>query len=203
MKSFENPQPDIKIEDGYENFVPEEFKADPFSYFTEQGKNLTPWKENMKVKEFIWKDENGNDLHVVAKKVSPEKNPEDPFYEYTIMETINQMGFSCPKPVARVESNGQFMIITEKISGVSYSDFENISIELKSKGYSDEDIKKLNQDAKDEMVKLREKFESAGIHKDFHKDHWKTKDMVFNVDIENHKIITVIPTDFEHTKIDK
>lgn len=45
------------------------------------------------------------------------------------------------------------------------------------------------------MEQLKKKFEEAGIIRT-----WKLKDMVFDIDIENKTIRSIVPTDWERTK---
>ncbi len=199
------PKPKIDIEHGYEDFVPEEFRQDPFTYFeSEKGENLKPWTEQAaKVKEFQWRNQNQETIQVVAKKVSFKLHQlGDPLHEYKIMEILNQIGLPAAVPVASVEANGNFMIVTERIPGIIESDFEQLLPELRSRGYTQEDIKRLKRQVEDKMKELKASFESAGIYKDYHKDHWKIKDMVIDLDIENKQIRGIVPTDWEKTQID-
>ena len=48
------------------------------------------------------------------------------------------------------------------------------------------------------MEELQSQFEEAGITRG-----WKLKDMVFDIDVENKRIVGMTPTDWERTKIDK
>ena len=48
------------------------------------------------------------------------------------------------------------------------------------------------------MTNLAEVYDSIGVHR-----NWKHKDMIFQVDISNKKLLGVIPTDWERTKIDR
>ncbi len=82
----------------------------------------------------------------------------------------------------------------ERIPGVRWS--ERDSLNLKEKGYSDEDIQQLMNSAEQKMNDLKIQFEQAGVMRG-----WKLKDMVFQIDIENKKIVRLVPTDWERTKI--
>ncbi len=221
--SFEiPPQANIDIEKEFEDFLPEEFRADPFGYFDEHGINIKPGEsiidESGKVREDTsavkylpaWENPEGIKLETVAKRINPDKGrvrkEGDPFYEYKIMELLTQLGLPTIKPIAKVESNGQFMIITERAHGLSIFDINKMIPELKAKGYTDEDLKELKEKALKQMDELREVFEEAGIYKDNsedHKDHWKIQDMIFELDLENKQIISIIPNDWEKTKIDE
>ena len=45
---------------------------------------------------------------------------------------------------------------------------------------------------------MKSLFEQSGVVRG-----WKLKDMVFQIDVENKKVISVVPTDWERTKIIK
>jgi hypothetical protein len=46
------------------------------------------------------------------------------------------------------------------------------------------------------MSELKTQFDTAGVVRS-----WKLKDMVFEVDVENKKIASMVPTDWERTRI--
>ncbi len=216
------PPPKIDIENGFEDFLPEEFKSDPFGYFDTRGVNIKPgeskFDEEGKIREDTaavkylpaWENPDGAKLETVAKRINLEKGRArkegDPFYEYHIMEILTELGFPTIKPVAKIESDGKFMIVTERAKGLSIFDIDKMIPELKAKGYTDENLKELKDRAIRQMDELREVFEGAGIYKDNsedHKDHWKIQDMIFDIDFENKQILSIIPTDWEKTKIDR
>ncbi len=82
----------------------------------------------------------------------------------------------------------------ERIPGIRWSEKDNLN--LKDRGYSDEDIAILMTEAEQKMMELKIQFEEAGIVR-----NWKLKDMVFQIDFENKKVTSMIPTDWERTKI--
>ena len=220
--SFENPtsepnkeaipQSKIEVESDYEGFVPEEFKQDPLGYFESQGKNIKSGEikrdetgrvreDPTAVKELpIWTDAGGAELHSIGKRVNIEKGKVgasgDPFYEYRVMELVSEAGLPTPRPVAKVEQSGTHLIVMEKVQGIGWYDKD--AMHLKEKGYTDEDIESLKQQAEERMVALQAKFEEAGIQRG-----WKLKDMIFDIDIENKTIRSVTPVDWERTKIDQ
>ena len=217
----ESPAP-FEEEVGYESFVPEQFKADPFGYFDAHGVNIKPgeskFAEDGKVREDVaavkylpvWENEAGEKLETVAKRINPEKGrvrkEGDPFYEYHILQLLTELGLPTIKPIAKIESDGRFMTITERAKGFSIFDLKKMIPELKAKGYSNEDLQGLQAKALEKMDALRETFEQFGIYKDRsedHKDHWKIQDMIFDIDFDNKEILSVIPTDWEKTKLDK
>ena len=69
---------------------------------------------------------------------------------------------------------------------------------IKERGYTDEDIENLKRQAEERMITLQAKFEEAGIQRG-----WKLKDMIFDIDIENKTVRGVTPVDWERTKIDR
>ena len=104
------------------------------------------------------------------------------------------MGLPAAKPIAKAEQTDTHIIIMERIPGLRWS--ERDSLNLKERGYSDEDINTLIAEAEQKMNELKARFDEAGVVRG-----WKLKDMVFQVDIENKKISSIVPTDWERTKI--
>src|SRR3989338_962751 len=215
MRNMEfSPKPgfQIEVENGYEYFIPQEFQENPIEYFEREGKNIKTgeikFDENRRVLEdpttvkdlHVWRNNNGKELHVVAKRVNTGKGEMmksgDPFYEYKILKLVQELGLLAAKPVAKVEKGNVHLIIMERIFGVRWS--EKDSLNLKERGYSNKDIENLKMQAESKMEQLKKKFEEAGIIRG-----WKLKDMVFDVDIENKIIRGIVPTDWERTKIEK
>jgi len=218
--SIENPNPEIarelekkvriEVEPGFEAFIPQEFKNDPLEYFASQGKNIKTGDikkdEDGRVREDptavkdlpVWVDSEGNELSVVAKKVNVEKGQVaksgDPFYEYEILKKINELNLPGARPVAKIEQDGQHLILMEKLAGVRWS--ERKSLKLEEKGYTAADMENLRRQAEAAMAELQQQFDQAGIIRG-----WKLKDMVFDIDFDNKKINKIIPTDWERTKI--
>lgn len=200
---------DSKLE--FSEFVPEDFKNDPFGYFEQRGANIKPGEIKYKetgeisddptaVKEFpTWENSTGDILNVIAKKVNAEKSQVrhsgDPFYEYHVMELANELNLPCVEPIAKIESEGQFMFLTKKVNGITRLD-ENTK-NLQERGWSQSDILSIKNQAEEIMNKIKEQYDAVGIMR-----KWELKDMVCNIDFEKKSIISVIPTDFEKTKID-
>lgn len=211
-KKESGPNLKMEINPDFTDFIPEEFKKDPLAYFDGLGKNIKPGEvehdEAGKVKEDptavkqfpVWRDKAGKELSVIGKKVNAEKSQigksGDPFYEYKIMKIVREIGLPCPEPIASIEQAGEFLILMEKIKGINW--FEAKDLNLKSKGYTDEDIQNLKKEADEKMQELSRKFEEAGIFR-----KWKLSDMIFDIDIENKTIKGIVPVDWERTKIDQ
>src|SRR3989338_7830 len=85
MRNMEfSPKPgfQIEVENGYEYFIPQEFQENPIEYFEREGKNIKTgeikFDENRRVLEDpttvkdlpAWRNNNGKELHVVAKRVN-------------------------------------------------------------------------------------------------------------------------------------
>lgn len=51
-------------------------------------------------------------------------------------------------------------------------------------------------EAQQKMDELKARFDTAGVIRE-----WKLKDMVIEVDVPNKKILSVVPTDWERTRI--
>lgn len=92
------------------------------------------------------------------------------------------------------EQDGTHIIVMERIPGIRWS--ERDSLNLKENGYSDEDVTSLIAEAEQKMGELKIQFEKLGVIRG-----WKLKDMVFQIDVENKKIVSIVPTDWERTKI--
>ncbi len=204
------PTPRVEVKPEFTTFVPQEFLYDPVGYFETEGKNIKEGKikrdEEGRVREDptavkdlpTWKSAEGVELQTVGRRVNTAKGvvgeSGNPFHEYEILEQLAQMGLPAAKPVAKAEQAGIHIIVMERIPGFRWS--ERDSLKLMDKGYSDEDITRLMADAEEKMNKLRVRFDEAGVFRS-----WKLKDMVFDIDIENKRIRSIVPTDWERTKI--
>jgi hypothetical protein len=204
------PVPKVYIEPGFHDFIPEEFIADPVGYFDREGKNIKTGEKKVDqsgmlredptaVKDLpTWKNTEGAEIQTVGRRVNAAKGSVgksgDPFYEYKILEHIARMGLPAAKPIVKAEQAGTHIIIMERIPGIRWSEVKNLN--LRDKGYSDEDIDKLITEAEQKMNDLKNQFDAAGVIRG-----WKLKDMVFQVDVENKSIISIVPTDWERTKI--
>lgn len=200
----------LKIEPGFEYFIPKDFLDNPVEYFEREGKNIKTGEikcdetgmvreDPTAVKDLpIWRNVKGEEIEVIGKRINIAKGSVgksgDPFYEYHILEKIAEIGLLAAKPIAKVEQGGTHIIIMERIPGIRWSEKENLN--LREKGYSDNDIVCLEKEAEQKMEELKNQFEKEGIIRT-----WKLKDMVFEVDVENKKIISITPTDWERTKI--
>ncbi len=204
------PKPKVEIEPEFIAFVPQEFLDDPTGYFEREGKNIKTGdikydsigvvrEDPTAVKDLpIWKNTEGMEIQTVGKRVNTTKGAVgesgDPLHEYKVLEQLSQMGLPASKPVAKAEHAGTHIIIMERIPGLRWSEKE--SLNLKEKGYSDEDIATLMNEAEQKMSALKTQFDAAGVIRG-----WKLKDMVFEVDIENKRIASMVPTDWERTRI--
>ncbi|MFA6445952.1 MAG: hypothetical protein WCW14_01740 [Candidatus Paceibacterota bacterium] len=212
MESLEKSERNIKIEvEGeFDNYIPKDFIDDPVGYFERFGENIK--KGNRKIDDKgvirddptavkdlpVWRNQEGLEKHVVGKLVNIDKGnirkTGDPFYEYKVLQRLNQLRLPSAKIVARVEQDGMYLILMERIPGLRWHELK--SLNLGDVGYSEEDINILKCSAEKQMGELRERFEELGIVR-----NWELKDMVIEIDIPNKKIISIIPTDWERTKI--
>ena len=204
------PKLKVEIEPGFAEFIPQEFLNNPVEYFEREGKNIKTGEikyddlgaireDPTAVKDLpVWKNVEGEEIQAVGRRVNTAKGDigksGDPFYEYKILERLAQMGLPAAKPIAKAEQSGIHVIVMERIPGLRWS--EKNSLNLKERGYSDEDIATLVIEAEQKMNELKAQFDEAGVIRS-----WKLKDMVFQVDIENKKITSMVPTDWERTKI--
>lgn len=199
-----------EVKPEYEGFVPDEFRQDPFLYFERQGKNIksgdVQYDEEGRIKEDptavkdlpVWTNSSGAELRCVGKKVNTDKamigKSGDPFYEYQVMDLALAKGLPTPKPVARSSRGNEHLIVMERVPGIRWTDTD--ALHLSERGYSKDDIETLKSQAMAMMEELKERFDTAGIIR-----NWKFKDMIFDLDIENKKIRSITPTDWERTKI--
>jgi hypothetical protein len=204
------PKPKVEIEPQFTAFVPQEFLDNPVGYFEREGKNIKngeiKYDQDQIIREDptavkdlpVWKNIEGAEIQTVGRRVNTSKGvvgkSGDPFYEYRILERLTQMGLPAAKPIAKAEQAGTYIIVTERIPGLRWSERNNLN--LKERGYSDEDINSLMIKAEQKMNELKKLFDLAGVVRG-----WKLKDMVFEVDVENKKIISMVPTDWERTTI--
>ncbi len=201
----------IEIEPDFTDFLPEEFKLNPVAYFEEKGVNIKSGEATYDefgvinedpeaVKDFpIWTNSTGETLSTVAKKVNTEKaqikKTADPFYEYKVMEILQDLGLPAPKPIVKVEQSGTHMIVMERISGFRW--VNNDILFLKEKGFSSEDLKIIETEAEEMLLSLIKVYEESGIIR-----KWKLRDMIFDLDVENKKLNSLTPVDWERTKLD-
>ncbi len=204
------PTPTVEVESGFVEFVPQAFLNDPAGYFEREGKNIKTGEvkydeagvvreDPTAVKDLpAWTNAEGKEIHTVGRRVNTIKGAVgesgDPFYEYKILEKLTVMGLPVAKPIAKAEQAGTHIIVMERIPGIRWSEKE--SLNLKENGYSDEDISTLMQQAEERMDELKVQFEQVGVVRG-----WKLKDMVFEIDVENKRITSIVPTDWERTKI--
>jgi len=167
----------LTIEKGFENFVPEDFKTNPTLYFKEKGINIKSGEKKFKedgtisedpdaVKEFpLWENNQGEVVSVVGKMVNTVKShvgkSGNPFYEYEIMELIKEMGLPCANPIAKVEQNGEYLFIMEKVPGLRWVD-SDIKF-LKDQGLNETDLKSLEQQAWKMTEELGKRFTEMGV----------------------------------------
>jgi len=200
----------VESKQGLESFVPEGFKSEPVKYFEEKGQNIksgeikyhedgTVREDPSAVKDFPnWVNSVGQQIEVVGKRVNEDKaqvgETGDPFYEYKVMEMVNEVGLPAPRPIAKAEQGDQHLFVMEKAPGIRWNERQKV---LQAGGMSKDDIEKWEETAREKMAILAETFEEYGI-----KRGWKEQDMVFDVDPVNKGIRKITVTDWERTKID-
>lgn len=212
----------IEVNRAYENFLPQTFKEDPGAYFNEHGKQVKPGEittynekgqilENPdSVKDFpAWTDSENNELVTVCKRINTErgetKKAQDPFYEYKILELLQELNLPAAKPIAKIEQNETCFIVMEKIPGLRWNEVNTLrNVEL---GFSEDDFKNLKIQVSEEMDRLKDIFSKAGIMRqpvaEMGLSSWEMKDMVFDINLKNKKLLKITPTDWEITTIDE
>ncbi len=202
--------PKVEVEPEFVEFAPQEFIDNPLEYFEREGKNVKSGEikydeagivreDPTAVKDLpTWRNAVGAEIKTVGRRVNTAKGAVgesgDPFHEYKILERLARLGLPAAKPIAKAEQAGMHVIVMERIPGVRWS--ERDSLRLKESGYSDDDIAALMTEAEHKMSELEARFDEAGVIRG-----WKLKDMVFEVDVPNKKILSIVPTDWERTKI--
>lgn len=197
IKESDGEKIDLEIETGFENFVPLEFKQDPFGYFERTGKEIRK-DEKVEVRNMpVWHNEKGEKLKTVAKNIitSSDKkgSAKDSLFEYKIIRLAHSLGLPAPNAVTKAENKDKHLMVVEEPSGFRWKDREEFFREY---NLNDEEVKDIKKQAGEEIKNLREIFKNAGIAKD-----WKMEDLVFDVDFNNRKINNVTPLNFEKSKI--
>jgi hypothetical protein len=199
----------IEVKQGFTDFVPQEFFDDPSSYFENNGINIKKGEkktdETGRVREDPtavkdlpnWKNKEGQELAVVGKRIDITKGKTgesgDPFYEYKILEKLAELELPAARPIAKVEQIDINIIVMERIPGIRWSERDSL---INEKGFSKMEAKDLMIHAQQAMDDLKKRFDDAGIIR-----KWKLQDMVFQIDFDNKRVLSVIPTDWERTKI--
>lgn len=210
--SFESSSPIVEIEQGYENFVPQAFRDDPFGYVEREGANVKGGEvkrdESGRVREDptavkylpAWQDREGRELHTVAKFVNAEKamvgESGNPLYEYNVIRMVRAVGLPASHPIAHAEQGGRYLFIMERVPGYRWS--KAAENELRRKGYAPEDIERLKREAAQKMLELKGMYEGAGIQRS-----WKLADLIFEIDDTTRRITNVTPVDWERTRFEK
>ncbi|MCR4275006.1 MAG: hypothetical protein NUW02_03100 [Candidatus Campbellbacteria bacterium] len=198
----------FKMEFGekYASLVPLELRQDPLGYFERLG---TPMKSGEKKydKEGSLRDDPGavrqlpdweeGDRVVtpIAKWTNREKSmlkeTGEPLYEYNLLSYIQSLGLPAPKPIGFFESEQNSIFLMEKVDGYTKKE-----LDVAVSGWSAEDIHQLKQDTEREMVDLQNLFLANGLQRS-----WKANDMIFQIDFVNRRLVRLIPTDFERTRV--
>jgi hypothetical protein len=121
----------------------------------------------------------------------------DPFHEYNVMKIAREFDLPCPRPVAKVEQAGDYLIVMERIEGMRWDETLPGLLADGQRLTWVGGIDKLKEEAGPMMLKLQQDYEAVGLTRT-----WKLKDMIFDLDVENRKLNSVTPTDWERTCID-
>ncbi|MEK7583259.1 MAG: hypothetical protein AAB483_02565 [Patescibacteria group bacterium] len=200
--------------------APDEFLNDPFGYFEREGKNTRPGDKVRYVEGIVarnhravrdlpdWKLKDTDiPVRVVGKKVNLQRHQigetQNPLHEFEIMTHIQEHHLPCARPLARIEKDGQHLLVMERLEGERlFVEKEGVADEAKQNlirhGFSLQDIDEIVTQATMEMAELSLKFEEEGIIRP-----WHLKDMIVKIDFEHKKVISVTPVDWERTLIKK
>lgn len=200
----------LSIDLAFEDTVPAAFRADPFLYFQEEGRNIKQgdiqYKDDGTIREDPtavkdlphWKSSSGEIIGIVGKRVNVQKSQIAktgyPFYEYRVMQYVRSLGLPAPTPIATASQGNNHLIVMERVPG--FRVINDIGQQLKDLGYTDNDLHRLKQEAERLMHELEERFAQEGIERT-----WKLSDMVIDIDPLTKTIRSMTPTDWERTKI--
>lgn len=200
---------EIQIEPGFESFFPKEFKRDPFGYFDQMGENIKPGNVRMDASGIIredptsvkvfpsWCSQDGREICVVGKRINPEKGKVgisgNPFYECEVLSYVRERGVPTSELIAKIQQEKKYLFLMKRVEGLSW--YEALPI-LKERGFSEEEIDSLREEARIQMNQLKEQCKSLGIQRG-----WKLQDMIFDVDFEGRKLKRLIPVDWERTRM--
>lgn len=196
----------LHINDKYDDFLPEDFRDNPQKYIEEYGKNIKSggikYREDGSVREdptaskFLpeWRNAQGETIQPVSKKVNLEK-VEDPLLEYKMMSLCQILGLPSARPIGFVKQGDDLYILMERVSGYTWTKRDKEA--LGRLGLTAEDQEPIQKQIEEKMNELKNRFEEFGIYR-----KWKHKDMVFDLDVESKRIISIIPVDWEKTYLD-
>ncbi len=209
--SEKSVSPKIEIEKRYVDFVPDEFKTDPFGYFEIKGVNSSldgaaktesdkVTKSPITIKDLPnWSDENHRMLEIVGKcgivkkEVIGTKN--DPFYEYQILEIAAEFVLQSPRPIVKVMTGDKHLIVTEKVQGIVLN--EQGMKKLAKIGFSEMDRISLLKRVYKKIKKMKAEFDFIGLHRT-----WELGDMVCDVNLEKKKLLSLDAINWNNTEID-
>ncbi len=210
-------KPKLRIENRYDNFLPEDFRDNPQIYIEEYGKNIKSgeikYHEDGSVREdptaskFLseWTNNQGEVIQPVSKKVNLEKVKTrtenegekfaDPLLEYKMISLCQALDLLSAKPIGFVEQGDNLYILMERVKGYTWTKRDK---EVLGKlGFTADDQEPIQRQIEEQMNALKEKFEEFGIYR-----KWKHKDMVFDLDIENKRVTNIVPVDWERSYLD-
>lgn len=170
--------------------LPQRFIDDPIMFFYNHGINIkageTQFDENGVIKDDPNAVKNIPELGIVGKKINREKGKIKKtgmlFYEVIIMEYLRQKGLVAPTVVGIFEGDEEAIFFTKKIVGT-----RGVEILMTENAVLIEQATLLCE-------VLNQQYAKVGIERKF-----EMKDMIFEMD--NGKVVSVMPTDFEKTKI--
>lgn len=198
--------PSIFVDARYEQFVPEEFSQNPFQYFETHGVNVKSGEmvrdesgrvreDPTAVKDMEWRSDKGEILAVVGKRVNSEKGQVrktgNPLHEFNAMARAEAFGLPGARPIARAHQENGDLLVMERIQGMRLPELTQWMQSL-SPGV----VSSIQNQVAARVEQMKPQFERAGIQRE-----WNMKDMVIDVDPHTYAVRSVIPTDWEKTKL--
>ena len=99
------------------------------------------------------------------------------------------------KPIGFVKQDESLYTLMERVKGYTWTSRDKEI--LKQQGLTDQDEEPIKRQIEEKMHELRNKYEEFGIYR-----KWKHSDMVFDLDLEHKKIISITPVDWEKSHLD-
>ena len=216
---------ELNIDDSYRDFIPEEFKKNPKEYIEKHGENIESGevkfdaegniREDPTATKFLeLKNENGDAIKLVSKKVNLEKvltkieekgeKFVDSFLEYKMMHLCKLLGLPTAESVASIKQGDDMYTLMKRVDGYTWTDRDRK--ELAEKGFTKDDEDRIRRQIIEKMKILEKKFDEFGIYRKWKstKDgsvKWKYKDMVFRLDKDGN-VAEIVPVDWERSHVD-
>ena len=153
-------------------------------------------------KIFLKNKEDDEQIEVVAKRVRLTRVRSNPFEELQIMQKLVSSELPSPKPIATLESRGNYYVLMEKVPGYNLKQIiKNPTLFREIMGEENFNINRVEdyfREIKDIMLEIETAYLSIGIlRKNFQRD---IQDIMVDYDKEK-KEWKIVPIDFESVRL--